>query len=92
MNKKSYQVNWNIYGVTEVVANNEEEAREVIENMSKEELNKIILEEARNGFDFGTIEEVEIIKPIDESTIDYKGRVLVIHEDCREQFDEDNNN
>lgn len=66
MSKKVYQVNWNVFGVIEVNANNEDEARELINNMKNKELQDRILEEATQSFEIGTIEEVKPYKFITE--------------------------
>ncbi|ACA57425.1 hypothetical protein [Clostridium botulinum] len=66
MSKKIYQVNWNVFGTIEVNANNEEEAKELVNNMNNKELQDRILEEATQSFEIGTIEEAKPYKFITE--------------------------
>ncbi len=66
MSKKIYQVNWNVFGTIEVNANNEEEAKELVNNMNNKELQDRIWEEATQSFEIGTIEEAKPYKFITE--------------------------
>jgi phosphoribosylformylglycinamidine (FGAM) synthase PurS component len=59
MSVKLYRVNWSVAGTIEVDANNEEEARELIENMSQDEIKNIVLEEAKASFEISSIEDPE---------------------------------
>ena len=58
-NEKVFQVNWSICGIIEIGAKSEEDAREIVANMSKKELQDRILEEADQSFEIGTVEEIK---------------------------------
>lgn len=55
---KNFDVNWNLYGVIEVSAKNEEDAREKVDAMDNDKILKFITDEAyAGGFEIGTVEE-----------------------------------
>lgn len=79
--KKVFEVNWSVCGIKRIETYSEEEARQIVENMDRNELEKEIIEESKISFEIGTIEETKPSKSISEIFTELTAAVYKYGED-----------